>query len=43
MVYKLSTNHRVKKLYKNMVSEKLNDITFGDYTEDIFTRLMEGE
>ena len=35
--------HRVKKLDKNMVSEKLNGITFGDYIEDIFTRLMEGE
>ena len=28
---------------ENFVPEKLNDINFGDYIEDILTRLMEGE
>lgn len=28
---------------ENFVPEKLNDINFGDYLEDILTRLMEGE
>ena len=33
------------KVIPNRVSEsgKLNDINFGDYIEDILTRLMEGE
>ena len=28
---------------ENSVPEKLNDINFGDYIEDMLTRLMEGE
>ena len=28
---------------ENFVPEKLNDIIFGDYIENILTRLMEGE
>ena len=28
---------------ENFVPEKLNDINFGDYIEDILTRLVEGE